>query len=265
MMQRDISVLLNKIFYLAVSLLILCGPLSAHAIVSMEDIHLGKPPAGFNGSFDLDLSDESGNTEQKGAAVGLKLQWSKDRVIDFILMNYEYGEATGVKNKNKGFAHFRHIIQRDDQLAVEAFSQASSNEFTNLTLRALLGGGLRLTLGEINDKKAFLLGLGAFYEYEKIDTIYPDESETTDTIRGNTYLVIKYHFNDFVSLVSSSYYQPSLNDFSDFRLIEDFSLVSKLNDSLSLKVGLDIAHDSEPPRDIKKTDTALMVGISLSF
>lgn len=265
MIRSDISVLFKKGFYLLVSLACLSGSFSANAIVSMEDVHLGKPPAGFTGSVDLNLIAESGNTQQKGAAAGVKLQWSQDKVTDFILMNYEYGEASGLKNKNKGFAHYRHIYQRNAQLAIEGFSQASSDEFTNLTLRTLLGGGVRLKLAESSDKKAFLLGLGAFYEYEKIDTQYPDEDETEDTIRANTYLVIKYHFNDYVSLVNSTYYQPSLSYFSDFRLIEDLSLISRLNGSLSLKVGIDIDHDSEPPRDIEKTDTSLKLGISVNF
>lgn len=267
-MSRDIvSVLftLKKVVHLVVSLVFLSGPLSAHAIVSMEDVHLGKPPEGFTGSFDLDLASESGNTEQKGAATGVKLQWSQDKITDFILLNYEYGETDGLTNKNKGFAHFRHIHQLDTLLAWEGFTQFSSNQFTNLTLRALIGGGVRLTLGEVNDRRAFLLGLGAFYEREQLDSVYPDEADTENLVRANTYLVIKYQFNDYVSLVNSSYYQPSLSDHSDFRVIEDFSLVSKLTEVLSLKVGIDIAHDSEPPRDIKKTDSSLKVGITVNF
>ncbi len=260
-----VTVSIKNLCFLLASLAIFLGTLPAHAIVSMEDVHLGKPVAGFSGFFDLDLSNESGNTDQKGAASGVKLQWSKDRITDFILINYEYGETDGLKNKNKGFAHFRHINQFKPKFAWEGFSQFSSNEFTNLTLRALLGGGARLTLSEIDDRHTFLLGLGLFYEYEKIKTIYPEEKQSESVIRANTYLVFKFHFNDHVSLVSSTYYQPSLKQFADFRVVEDLSLVSSLTDNTALKVGIDIAHDSEPPRDIKRTDTSLKIGISISF
>ena len=265
MSRNAFSVLFQKVSPLAVSLAFLCGPMSVHAIVSMEDIHLGKPPAGFAGSFELDLGLESGNTDQTSAATGVKLQWTEKRITDFILMNYEYGETAGLTNKNKGFAHYRHIHQRDTQFAWEGFTQFSSDEFTNLRLRALIGGGVRLTLGEVNDKKAFLVGLGVFYEYEKLDTQYLDEDDTEDTLRGNAYLVMKYQFNEYVSLVSSTYYQPRLDDASDFRGIEDLSLVSQLTELTSIKVGVDIAHDSEPPRDIKKTDASLKVGIAVNF
>jgi putative salt-induced outer membrane protein YdiY len=231
----------------------------------MEDLHLGTPPQGFTGSFALDLALDRGNTEQQGAASGAKFQWTEGKITDFILMNYEYGETSGIKIKNNGFTHYRHIEQRDIKYAWEGFAQGSFNEFTNLKLRALLGGGIRLTLGERNDKKAILLGLGAFYEREKLDSIYPDEANTENKVRASSYLVIKFQFNGHVSLVNSAYYQPSLSGPDDFRVIEDLKLVSKLSEDTSIKVGINIAYDNEPPRDIKQTDSSLKVGIVVNF
>jgi putative salt-induced outer membrane protein YdiY len=265
MSRNVVPVLIQKIVYIVTSLTILSGSMCAHAIVSMEDVHLGKPPEGFTGAFELDLAFEGGNTDQAGAATGVKFQWTRAKVTDFILANYAYGESAGVTNKNRGFAHYRHIHRLDAELAWEGFSQLSADEFTNLRVRALLGGGVRLTLGEVNESKAFFLGLGAFYEREKLDTQLPDEDDTENALRANTYLVIKYQFNAHVSLVSTSYYQPKLGEFSDFRAIENFSLQSKLTEDSSLKIGLDIAHDSEPPRDIRKTDTSLTIGIVVNF
>jgi len=259
------SVLFKKVFPPLASLILLCDPFYAHAIVSMENIHLGKPPQGFVGSYQLDLALEAGNTEQTDAATGVKLQWTEGKITDFALANYEYGESASVTNKNKGFAHYRHIEQLNDRFAWEGFTQLSSNQFTNLTLRALAGGGVRITLGEVNDRQAFFLGLGMFYEREELDSKYPDEAAINNALRANTYLVMKYQFNAFVSLVSTTYYQPDLSDLSDFRVIEDLSLVSKLNDALSINVGVNIGHDSKPPRDIKETDTSVKVGIVVNF
>lgn len=231
----------------------------------MENIHLGKPPQGFTGSYALDLAYEGGNTEQAGAETGIKLQWTRDNVTDFILANYAYAESAGVRNKNRAFVHFRHIRQLDDRLAREAFTQFSGDEFKNLSLRVLVGGGVRLTLGEVSDSSAFYLGLGAFYEHEELDTRYPDEADTEDALRASTYLVIKYQFNTHVSLVSSTYYQPRMNDVGDFRAIEDLSVQSRLTEALSLSAGIDIAYDSEPPRDVKATDASLKIGIVVNF
>lgn len=265
MCRHAVAVLVQKVIQVVASLVLLCAPFYTHAIVSMENIHLGKPPEGFTGSYDLDLSVESGNTEQAGAATGIKLQWQRNRITDFILADYAYAETDGVRNKNKAFVHFRHIHQRDDQYAWEGFTQFSSNEFTKLLLRTLLGGGVRLTLGEVTDTTAFFLGLGAFYEKERLDTQYPDEADTEQTVRASTYLVMKYQFNEHVTLVSSTYYQPALNDFADYRAVEDLSITSRLGESLSLKVGINIAHDSKPLRDVKETDASMNVGIVVNF
>ncbi len=257
--------LVSRLSRLLISLVTLCGPIYAHAIVSMEGIELGKPPEGFSGSYELDLALQRGNTDTTSAATSAKLQWRHDNITNFILANYEYGSTAGITNTNKKFAHYRHIHQINTQIAWEGFTQFSSDEFRELTLRALVGGGVRLTLGKVSDNRAIYLGLGVFYEHEELNTQYVDEANTENTLRGNTYLVFKYKFNPYVSLVNSTYYQPDLGKFSDFRAMEDLSLVSKLNTTLALKVGLNIAYDSKPPRDVLKSDTSLKVGMVVNF
>lgn len=238
----------------------------AHAIVNMESVHLGKPSQGFSGNFDLTVDAEYGNTEKASVATGLKLQWAEDTKTSFVLGNYAYGENAGVKNKNKSFVHLRHIRQFEETKAWEALTQFSNNEFTSLKLRALIGGGVRLNLGDISESSAMYLGLGGFYEREKLDVDATSGAEETESaFRGNFYFVAKYQFNNNVSLVSSTYYQPALDEFSDFRAIENASIVSKLTKDLSLKLGIDIQHDSEPPPNVENTDAGVTIGFSVKF
>jgi len=68
-----------------------------------------------------------------------------------------------------------------------------------------------------------------------------------------------------VRVLSTTYYQPAVDDFGDYRLLEDAALSVKMTDSLSLKVSLNLAHDSQPPQDVKKTDTTYSTGIEYSF
>jgi putative salt-induced outer membrane protein YdiY len=260
---RSLSVSSLKWFF---SLLLLMSSTAAPAIVSMESVHLGKPPQGFSGQFDLSVDADYGNTEAADASTGLKLQWSEDHNIDFVLANYAYGESAGTRNKNNAFIHVRHIHQRSAHIAWEAFSQLSNNEFTRLNVRALIGGGVRLTLGELTAERAMYLGLGGFYEREQLDIDSTNNIEqTNETVRGNIYLVMKYQFNSHVSLVSSTYYQPAVDEVSDYRAIEDASIVSKLTDGLSLRMGVNVQHDSRPPPEVKKTDSSINVGLSVNF
>ena len=239
---------------------------SAHAIVSMESVHLGKPPQGFSGAFDINAIGEYGNTEKSSVSTGLKLVRAKDPITNFVLMNYQYGQSGGVRDKNKAFIHGRHIHQLTPKYAWEGFAQLSSDEFTRLNLRLVLGAGARISVWQDSKSLQGFLGLGGFYEREKLDVdAASDEDENTEALRGNAYFVIKAEFNEHVSLVSTTYYQPNLGRFGDFRAIEDASLVSKLTDTLAAKISLNVSHDSEPPSDVKHTDTTLRVGLDVSF
>ena len=250
-------------YFLAGTLLIWSS--TAFAIVNMESLHLGKPVVGFSGEFDVTADAEYGNTEKQSVGTGIKLQWAQEGYTSFVLADYAYGENAGITNKNKSFVHVRHIRELGAKLSWEAFSQISNNEFTRLNLRALLGGGLRLKLTEDSTQSAMFLGLEGFYEKEKLNINSSKNDNHSSTLRGNLYLVAKYPFNENVSLLSSTYYQPDLGEVSDFRAIENASLVSKLSQDLSLKLGLDIQHDSNPAPGVEHTDAGLTIGISVSF
>jgi putative salt-induced outer membrane protein YdiY len=239
---------------------------SVHAIVSMESVHFGKPPEGYSGAFDINAIGEYGNTEKSSVSTGLKLVRNKGAVTNFVLMNYQYGQSAGVRDKNKAFIHGRHIHQLTPKYAWEGFAQISSDEFTRLNLRSLLGAGARISLWQNSNSLQSFFGFGGFYEKEKLDIdSTSDEDDTTEAWRGNAYFVIKAEINEHVSIVSTTYYQPNLGRFGDFRAIEDASLVSKLSETLAAKISLDVSHDSEPPSGVKQTDTTLKVGLDVSF
>lgn len=245
-------------------LIILFFTAPVHAIVSMESVHLGEPKEGLGGSLDISASGEYGNTEKASLSAGVKLQRYKNDNLDFMLLNHQYGESSGERDKNKSFIHGRHIHKITDKYAWEGYAQLSSDEFTRLNLRALLGAGARIAFGKKSEKRAFFLGLGGFYEKEELD-LDEQGNEVSETVRASTYLVLKFQFNNNVSLVSSTYYQLDVTDFSNFRAVEDASLVSKLTDALSFKLSLNVAHDSEPPPDVERTDTSVNFGFLLDF
>jgi len=239
---------------------------NAYAIVSMESVHLGHPPEGYSGAFDVNASGAWGNTQTGAVAAGLKLVRQKNPATDFILVNYQYGESRGSRDKNKAFVHGRHIQQITTKYAWEGFAQLSKDEFTRLTRRALFGAGMRVGLWQTSEVTQGYFGLGGFYEQEKLDVdTASGESDREYAWRGNMYFVIKSKLNEAVSILSATYYQPDLGRVADFRAIENASLVSKLTDKLAAKISLDISHDSKPPSGVKQTDTTLTVGLDVSF
>ena len=240
-------------------------PLSAHAIVNVEDMRQMPVNNGFGGRLDLSISGNAGNTEKSSASIGAGMQWKKDRITNLFIINYAYGESDNVTDTNKGFGHFRHIVHMDDKRAYESFAQIQTDEFARLSFRGLLGGGIRYKTYEHEHNRTFL-GAGAFYEWETLDKKPGITDDGTDSLwRANLYLVLNYQLNEHVSAVSTTYYQPAVEDLKDSRTLEDAGLRVKLTDDFDLKISINIAYDTRPPETVKDTDIAYSTALEFRF
>ncbi len=238
----------------------------AHAIVNIEALNTGEPLPGYSGTVDVSANGQSGNTDKLAINAGARLQWHGGAITNFAIFRYNYGESGGMQDTNKLFSHARHIHQVTDVTAYEGFIQAERNTFARLSFRGLIGGGARFTLVETPHIKKVHLGLGGFFSRETLEKRAGlTDAGSDNTWRVNTYLNYVQQLNGSVRVLSTTYYQPAVDDFGDFRLLEDAALSVKMTDSLSLNVSLDLAHDSQPPQDVKKTDTTYSTGIEYSF
>ena len=237
---------------------------SAHAIVNMEDLHTGEPPAGLSGQVELSLSNSSGNTEKQEYSLGSRLQWHQNQITNYLLLSGSYAESNGVKDTEKGFLHARHMHGLTPFVTAEAYAQTEYNKFARLEFRGLLGAGARLTLLPRAEKGEAYLGLGAYYSEERIDDSFADGG-TEKLWRANTYLVLKYKASDNTTLVSTTYYQPAIKETSDYRLMEQAAMRVKVNDTLSLILSADYRLNSRPPLGVEKADLNYRTTLSLEF
>ena len=138
--------------------------------------------------------------------------------------------------------------------------------FSRLTQRTLLGGGVRWVLFEENLKSAGYLGFGAFHEQETLSSKLGTSDPMRSVLwRANSYLVLKRQLNEQVRLYSTTYYQPAFADAADFRLLEQASILVKLDQHLDLKLSLDVSFDSKPPQTVQKRDLFYSTGLEFSF
>jgi hypothetical protein len=247
-------------------LTVLLWPASALAIVNMEEVIIGQPPEGVSGSLHAASEGVSGNADRLSSSVDGRLQWQHAPHTDILALSYAYGTSQGVPNSNKAFAHLRHRIRMSPLWSAEGFVQAERDEFARLSFRGLAGAGIRLTVMEGGQRIAAYLGLGAFYEREKLaQAAGAAASLITSLWRGNGYLTLKYNINGQVRILSTSYIQPAFQNTGDFRLLERAAVLVKLSDNLDLKMSLDLLHDSQPPQQVKRTDITYATGIQLKF
>lgn len=237
---------------------------NARAIVSMEGVHTSKPQQGFSGDLELSVSNSSGNTEKEEYTLGSRLQWHQGEITDFLLLSADYAKSGGVKSSDHAFAHLRHIQQFQPRTAWEAFLQMEKDQFARLEYRGLVGGGLRFTLFQKENRGAIFFGLGAYHSEERIDKSYADAG-TESLWRGNSYLLLQYQINPDAALMSTSYYQPASGNPDDYRLLEQAALKVKLTERLSLQISYDLRFDSDPPLGVEKRDATFKTSFAVAF
>lgn len=252
---------------MALTLCLLSGWSSgAWAIVNIEDMRIGSPRAGFSGSFSLTFDGSSGNTRTAETGLNARLQWQQARTTDFVIAAYDYAKSNDVRNTNRRFLHARHVRQFAPTRAWEAFAQAAEDEFARLSFRRLLGGGLRFVLAEEPKRTGIYFGIGAFFAAERLAPRAGTNDAGDSTFwQGNLYLSYKHRINDSLNLASTTYYQPRLDNGADMRILEQAALKVRMTDQLSLKLLLNLAYDSRPPEEVKRTDTSYLTALHYQF
>ena len=232
----------------------------------MDGLHFGaEQKQGLSGDVEILFSGTSGNSDTTTTSLDTQINWIESRYINLFLAGYKYGKANGVQNADNAFGHYRHIHNINATMDWEGFAQLEQNEFTRLSYRGLLGGGMRFAIGDTSSHKGFL-GLGAFYSKEKIQyRISLTDDGTYSQTRGNFYVLSRYKGTPTISWSNAIYYQPRLNEVSDYRALLQSKLDFKINHKLNFRVSLDIAHDSKPSQSIEKTDTSYSTGLNWSF
>lgn len=240
--------------------------LPAYAILNVEDLRVGRPVTGVSGNVDLSISGKSGNSDTRALALDSRVQKRLGKVTDFAILSYDYGEAANVSSANAALLHGRHVVQYGPRRAWEAFAQVERDEFTRLSFRGLLGAGLRFTLLEEEGRLSLHLGAGGFISRETLSKRTGLTDDGTDNYaRGNFYLAYKQQLNPQVTIVSTTYYQPRVDDIGDFRALEQAALAVKMSEQLAVRLSLNISHDSRPPQTVKKTDVSYITSLSYNF
>lgn len=246
------------------TLLFLLLPAIANAIVSTSNLHTSTPEEGLHGNVKASLDIKSGNTESESYTTSAIISNHIANRTDYLILESLYETTSGVKSDQHNLAHLRRIISWKPDLDVEVFTQAESNPFTHLDYRVLIGAGQRYHLFKEAGKGVAIFGLGGFYQQEKITSGLAD-SGTDHLWRVNSYLVLSYQINPSTTISSTTYFQPSIQDINDYRLLEDAAVEFMLSKSLALEVSYRLSRDSKPPLGVKEGDHQFITTLNYQF
>lgn len=226
--------------------LFLFSYLSPAQIVNVEKKRVSE--SGFNATFKFNLNiSNTGNMLTRIAnTTDVQYHNKKSRFIflnDLSLLRYDGGDLI-----NDGFQHLRYNYTMQDTGAVtwEFFSQHQYNEKKILKRRILLGGGPRFRLVK-TEKITWYLAPLVMYEHEK----HSDQAQTrTDFIRGDAYTNLSFKISKELSLNHISYYQPKLDELSNYRYSGETGLKIDITEYLAFSSSFALDYDANPPAEI---------------
>lgn len=232
-------------------------------VVNIETLRKPSDSAKWTGSVSLDVSLIKNTNNIFRVANKAHIQYN-DKINLWLFVNdINLQKIEGSSLVNRGTQHLRYNRKISDKIKWEAFAQGQYDAISEIDYRGLVGTGPRFKLSK-SDNYRFYLGTLVMYEYEKASKGI--QSRIQNDIRGSAYLSFSLYPTENFSVISTSYYQPKINAFSDYRFSSNTSILFKIYEDLAFKTSFNFFHDEVPvSSSVTKTQFELTNGLLYSF
>ncbi len=248
-----------KIFFISLSLLFFQFTWSQ--VIDIEHLRLDNKNQGFAGSVGFDIKLTKNTSDIFGLGAKAYFQFRKDDHLIFLISNVNFEKVDEKENINDGTNHLRYNYYWKPRIILEAFYQSQYNEISKIERRQLAGAGPRFVIHEGEKFKSFF-GTILMYENEKVSE---DEIVYNKDIRFSFYLPLRYKPTENIALSSTTFYQPKIDVFDDFRVFSYNAATIKIIKNLNFVITYIYEFDQFPAQGIPKTQYRLLNGISYSF
>ena len=235
-------------------------------VINVETLRKPSDSAKWTGSVSLDVSLIKNKNTIFRIANKAHLQYNDKTNLWLFVNDLKFEKIEDNSLVNRGTQHLRYNRKITERVKWEAFAQAQYDAISQIDFRGLIGTGPRLKLTK-SDNYRFYLGTLIMYEYEKAsnadDVII---NRTQNDVRGSAYLSFSLYPTKTISIISTSYYQPKLDVFSDYRFSSNTSLLFEIFENLAFKTNFNYFYDAVPvSSSIPKTQFELTNGLVYSF
>jgi hypothetical protein len=242
---------------LAISLSSLCGEAQ---IVNIESARMQSDTVGWMGSIGaaISLTQNTDKIFQTNLETHVQYKTKNDQGLWLVLGNFGFLKINSSRILSDGLAHLRYNRKVNDWLRWEFFGQYQNNVITQIDSRILLGTGPRFKLVK---QKTFRLYAASLLMYER------EHERVTPTIihndlRNSSYLSFSWMPRENIELNSTTYYQPLLNKFSDYRVMNQVTVKLKATPHFGLSLRWNYLHDRFPAGTAPKTTYNFATGIN---
>ncbi|MCC6307306.1 MAG: DUF481 domain-containing protein [Chitinophagaceae bacterium] len=239
-------------FRIILFVIVLMTKLNAKSqIINVESARMQSDTVGWMGSFGAAFSITKNTSQIFGAYADAQLQYktSNDQGIWMILGNLNFLKVAKSRFVSDGMAHLRYNKKVNEWLRWEFFGQFQNNDITQIDSRILAGTGPRFKL----------MKLPTFRLYAALLFMYEREKEATipivrhSDVRNSSYISFTWLPKDYLEMISTTYFQPRLSQFNDFRILNQISFKVKATPHFSLSVKWNYLHDKAPAGTAPKT------------
>ncbi|MFT7051181.1 MAG: hypothetical protein ACJAZK_001784 [Psychroserpens sp.] len=232
-------------------------------VVNIETLRKASGSAKWTGSVSLDVSLIKNKNDIFRIANKAHVQYYDQINLWLFVNDLNFQKIGGNSLVNRGTQHLRYNRKISERVKWEAFTQAQYDAISEIDFRGLIGTGPRFKLTKSDDYR-FYLGTLIMYEYEKASSVI--SNRTQNDLRGSVYLSFSLYPTETISIISTSYYQPKLNEFSDYRFSSNTSLLFEIFKNLAFKTNFNFFYDAIPvSSNIPKTQFELTNGLIYSF
>lgn len=176
------------------------------------------------------------------------------------LADLQMMQVDTIRYINNGFLHFRYNYDfSNNWLIAEAYTQIQFNRIQKIMRRFLWGAGTRYIVLN-KEKYKIYLGTSVMYEFE----LYIDRNYQ-DLIRGTTYLSFSIKPSETFSFSHTTYFQPKINEWSNYRINSETSVEAVIIKNLSFKTRFNYFYDSKPAPAVQNIFYSIHNGLAYKF
>ena len=229
-------------------------------IVNIESKRIATDTTGFSGTVGLSLAASRFTRSYVSAQANSQIQWKTTKDVLLLIGDFQIVNAGGENFNNSGFGHFRYNRKFTPEMGLEVFTQVQYNSVTKISARYLNGVGLRFKLSPYETAKIYW-GIAVMHEYEVLSS---PEIVNKD-LRLSSYLSFTLAPVETITFRNTTYVQPLIENFEDYRLANNTRLRFGITKNLSFTTDFSFLYDSEPPLDIPKVNYQVSNGLNFRF
>ncbi len=234
----------------------------AHAqVINIENARMQTDTTGWKGELNGNFSLVNNGIKLWQAGADAHVQYKTEKDLWLALAHYGLQKGANIKFSDQALVHLRYNRKLNEFWRWELFTQLQNNVVNQIRSRFLAGAGPRLKL---SGTKKFRLYIAAAVMYE-----YEQESGSAKTThrdaRGSNYISFTLVPAAHMELNATTYYQPLLNQFSDYRVLTQARLKLKAGKNFSVQMRWNYLRDSAPAGSAPKEVYTFSTGLGYDF